>query len=113
MLVTHDLGVIAEAAQRVAVMYAGRIVEQGLVAAIFEKPLHPYTLGLMQSMPKMDRSRRDRLSVIPGSIPPLYDLPAGCSFQDRCGDVMAVCRERRPETAAPHPGHEVCCWKYA
>ena len=113
ILVTHDLGVIAQAAQRVAVMYAGRIVEQGFVAAIFERPLHPYTLGLMQSMPKMDRSRRDRLSVIPGAIPPLYDLPAGCSFQDRCGDVMAVCREHQPETRAPLPDHEVRCWKYA
>jgi peptide/nickel transport system ATP-binding protein/oligopeptide transport system ATP-binding protein len=115
MLVTHDLGVIAEAAQQVAVMYAGRIVEQGLVAAIFERPLHPYTLGLLRSMPKIDgsRSRRNRLTVIPGSIPPLYDLPAGCSFQDRCGDVMAVCRERQPETTAPHPGHEVRCWKHA
>jgi oligopeptide/dipeptide ABC transporter ATP-binding protein len=115
VLVTHDLGVIAQAAQRVAVMYAGRIVEQALVEAIFERPLHPYTLGLLRSMPKMDgrRSRRDRLTVIPGSIPPLYDLPAGCSFQDRCGDVMAVCRERQPETTAPHPGHEVRCWKYA
>ena len=115
ILVTHDLGVIAQAAQRVAVMYAGRIVEQGFVAAIFERPLHPYTLGLLRSMPKMDgsRSRRDRLTVIPGSIPPLYDLPAGCSFQDRCGDVMAVCREHQPETTTPFPDQEVRCWKYA
>ena len=115
ILVTHDLGVIAQSAQRVAVMYAGRIVEQGFVEAIFERPLHPYTLGLLRSMPKMDgsRSRRDRLTVIPGSIPPLYDLPAGCSFQDRCGDVMAVCREHQPETTTPFPDQEVRCWKYA
>ena len=115
VLVTHDLGVMAQAAQRVAVMYAGRIVEQGFVEAIFERPLHPYTLGLLRSMPKMDgsRSRRDRLTVIPGSIPPLYDLPAGCSFQDRCGDVMAVCREHQPETTTPFPDQEVRCWKYA
>jgi peptide/nickel transport system ATP-binding protein/oligopeptide transport system ATP-binding protein len=114
MLVTHDLGVIAQAAQRVAVMYAGRVVEQGSVAAIFETPLHPYTLGLMRSMPRMERSRgrRDRLAVIPGAIPPLYNLPIGCSFQDRCGDVMARCRERQPETTAPLPDHEVRCWKY-
>ena len=114
ILVTHDLGVIAEAAQRVAVMYAGRIVEQGAVSALFAKPLHPYTLGLMLSIPSMDKRRgdRDRLAVIPGSIPPLYLLPVGCSFQDRCADVMAVCRERPPELTSPLPDHQVRCWKY-
>ncbi len=114
ILVTHDLGVIAEAAQRVAVMYAGRIVEQGAVSALFTKPLHPYTIGLMLSIPGMDKRRgsRDRLAVIPGSIPPLYNLPAGCSFQDRCGDVMAICRERPPELTSPLLDHQVRCWKY-
>jgi peptide/nickel transport system ATP-binding protein len=114
ILVTHDLGVIAEAAQRVAVMYAGRIVEQGAVSALFTKPLHPYTLGLMLSIPRMDKRRGDldRLAVIPGSIPPLYMLPAGCSFQDRCADVMAICRERPPELTSPLLDHQVRCWKY-
>jgi peptide/nickel transport system ATP-binding protein/oligopeptide transport system ATP-binding protein len=114
MLVTHDLGLITEAAQRVAVMYAGRIVEQADVSDLFRNPLHPYTIGLMLSIPGMDQKCRDRgrLAVIPGSIPPLYMLPAGCSFQDRCADVMAVCRERPPELTAPLPDHQVRCWKY-
>jgi oligopeptide/dipeptide ABC transporter ATP-binding protein len=114
ILVTHDLGVIAEAAQRVAVMYAGRIVEQGAVSTIFAKPLHPYTLGLMLSIPRMDKPKGDldRLAVIPGSIPPLYMLPAGCSFQDRCADVMAICRECPPELTSPLLDHQVRCWKY-
>jgi peptide/nickel transport system ATP-binding protein len=114
ILVTHDLGVIAEAAQWVAVMYAGRIVEQGAVSALFETPLHPYTLGLMLSIPRMDEKKetRSRLAVIPGSIPPLYNLPAGCSFQERCGDVMAVCRQRHPELTEPILNHQVRCWKY-
>ena len=114
ILVTHDLGVIAEAAQWVAVMYAGRIVEQGAVSALFENPLHPYTRGLMLSIPRMDKKKetRNRLAVIPGSIPPLYNLPAGCSFQERCGDVMAVCRQRHPELTEPILNHPVRCWKY-
>jgi len=114
ILVTHDLGVIAEAAQSVAVMYAGRIVEQGAVSSLFETPLHPYTLGLMLSIPKMDKKKetRNRLPVIPGFIPPLYNLPVGCSFQERCGDVMAVCRQRHPELTEPISNHHVRCWKY-
>jgi peptide/nickel transport system ATP-binding protein/oligopeptide transport system ATP-binding protein len=114
ILVTHDLGVIAEAAQRVAVMYAGRIVEQARVSDLFTTPLHPYTLGLMLSIPRMDQKKnaRNRLAVIPGSIPPLYDLPAGCSFQDRCADVMPICRERYPGLTVPLFNHQVRCWKY-
>ena len=114
ILVTHDLGVIAEAAQQVAVMYAGRIVEQADVSDLFTKPLHPYTLGLMLSIPRLDKKKeaRNRLAVIPGAIPPLYNLPAGCSFQDRCADVMAICRQRHPELTEPHLNHQVRCWKY-
>lgn len=115
VLVTHDLGVVAEAAQQVAVMYAGQIVEHAAVVDLFAKPLHPYTLGLLLSIPGMDRKRgdRDRLAVIPGSIPPLYNLPPGCSFQDRCGDVMPVCRQRHPELTVLDSDHQVRCWKYA
>lgn len=114
ILVTHDLGVVAEAAQRVAVMYAGRIVERGDVSDLFTNPLHPYTLGLMRSIPRMDQDKadRDRLAVIPGSIPPLYNLPAGCSFQDRCGEVMSICRQRYPELTEPLFNHQVRCWKH-
>jgi oligopeptide/dipeptide ABC transporter ATP-binding protein len=115
ILVTHDLGVIAQAAQRVAVMYAGRIVEYGPVADVLERPLHPYTIGLMLSIPGMDRRQketRQRLSVIPGSIPPLYDLPAGCSFQERCNEVMTICRQDSPELTQPRSRHQVRCWKY-
>jgi peptide/nickel transport system ATP-binding protein len=114
ILVTHDLGVIAEAAQWVAVMYAGQIVEYCTVSALFEKPLHPYTIGLMASIPRMDRKKgeQDRLAVIPGSIPPLYDLPGGCSFQSRCPYVMTICRQVHPELTVPVPNRRVRCWKY-
>ena len=90
ILITHDLGVIAEAARDVAVMYAGRIVEHSPTRELFSRPLHPYTVGLMASRPRLDgpADRNAMLSVIPGAVPALYDLPTGCPFQDRCPDVF-------------------------
>jgi oligopeptide/dipeptide ABC transporter ATP-binding protein len=114
ILITHDLGVIAEAAQRVAVMYAGRIVEYSAVDILFSTPLHPYTIGLMESIPGIDTRERqpEYLKVIPGTVPPLYDLPAGCSFQDRCPHVMSVCREGELQLREREPGHKVRCRLY-
>ncbi len=114
VMITHDLGVIAEAAQFSAVMYAGKVVEYCSVDDLFDAPLHPYTEGLMASSPRLDAGakRRDYLPVIPGMVPSLYDLPRGCSFQDRCPYAMAICREREPELITYRPDHQTRCWKY-
>ncbi|HOX95684.1 MAG TPA: ABC transporter ATP-binding protein [Syntrophales bacterium] len=113
ILITHDLGVIAEAAQFAAVMYAGKVVEHGPVKELFSMPLHPYTVGLMNSIPRIGRgTKEDPLKTIAGAVPSLYELPAGCSFRDRCSDGMAVCSEKRPELIEKSPGHWVRCFKY-
>lgn len=114
ILITHDLGVIAEAARDVAVMYAGRIVERSPTRELFSSPLHPYTVGLMGSIPRLDgpAGRNALLRVIPGTVPPLYDLPTGCPFQDRCPDVFLICREKEPVLKENSAGHAVSCWKY-
>jgi peptide/nickel transport system ATP-binding protein len=96
MLVTHDMGVIAEACDRVAVMYAGRIVEIGPVQQVIHKPAHPYTRGLMGSIPAMDEDR-ERLVQIDGAMPRLNAIPSGCAFHPRCREVMPRCRRERPE----------------
>jgi peptide/nickel transport system ATP-binding protein len=114
ILITHDLGVIAEAAETVAVMYAGQIVEYGPVRDLFYTPLHPYTLGLMNSVPRMNgpTGREAFLNAIPGVVPPLYNLPAGCRFRDRCPDAFPICREREPVLEEITPGHTCSCWKH-
>ncbi|MDD5476223.1 MAG: ABC transporter ATP-binding protein [Syntrophales bacterium] len=114
ILITHDLGVIAEAAQKAAVMYAGKIVEYASVDDLFSNPLHPYTVGLMESMPRMALvdGRRGKLKVIPGTVPNLVELPLGCSFQDRCSSAMEICREKEPEAFVKGLAHRACCWKY-
>jgi peptide/nickel transport system ATP-binding protein len=96
MLVTHDMGVIAETADRVAVMYAGRIAEIGPVADVIHRPRHPYTVGLMGSIPSVGESR-ERLAQIDGAMPRLNAIPTGCAFNPRCPQALAACRERRPE----------------
>ncbi len=111
MLITHDMGVIAEAADRVAVMYAGRIVEIGPVADVIRHPRHPYTVGLMGSIPPLHR-KVERLVQIAGSMPRLHEIPPGCAFHPRCPRCFAPCRERRPERFAVAAGHEVACWLY-
>jgi peptide/nickel transport system ATP-binding protein len=111
MLVTHDMGVIAETADRVAVMYAGRLAEIGNVAAVIRHPAHPYSRGLMGSIPSLDR-RMDRLTQIDGSMPRLTAIPQGCAFNPRCGDVFARCRVERPELQAAGETR-AACWLYA
>jgi oligopeptide/dipeptide ABC transporter ATP-binding protein len=115
MLITHDLGVIAEIAQRVVVMYAGKVVEEGQTRAILEDPKHPYTRGLLKSIPKLgDRARygRQRLQEISGIVPSLYELPPGCSFYPRCPEAMALCRDKVPELVDIGDVHRVRCWLY-
>jgi peptide/nickel transport system ATP-binding protein len=96
LFITHDLGVVAEVADDVAVMYAGRIVEQAGVHALFEAPLHPYTRGLMAARPSILGERRERLQTIEGLVPPLHALPKGCRFVDRCDQAETICREEDP-----------------
>ena len=110
MLITHDMGVIAEAADRVAVMYAGRIVEIGAVRDVISRPQHPYSIGLMGSIPKLD-SDRDRLVQISGSMPRLTSIPPGCPFHPRCPRVFEPCARLRPELMA-HAQSQVACWLY-
>ena len=111
MLVTHDMGVIAETAHRVAVMYAGRIVEIGPVRTIVDKPSHPYTAGLMASIPRT-AGRRGRLQQIDGTMPRLNAIPPGCPFNPRCREALDQCRRERPELL-PAKETEAACWQYA
>jgi oligopeptide/dipeptide ABC transporter ATP-binding protein len=117
LLITHDLGVIAETAERVAVMYAGRIQEVADVETIFDSPLHPYTNGLIASVPVVGRVR-DRLDTIQGNVPNLINLPAGCRFSDRCEKReqygLEICNQKEPEliVVSAEDRHQVRCWLY-
>ncbi|KQL55108.1 peptide ABC transporter ATP-binding protein [Heyndrickxia shackletonii] len=110
IIITHDLGVVANMADRVAVMYAGEIVEMGTVEEIFYTPQHPYTMGLLQSMPKLHEDRTKPLIPIPGSPPDLASLGAGCPFAPRCPYTMKVCHYFAPGTSEGTNGHSVACW---
>ncbi|MBN8580769.1 MAG: ABC transporter ATP-binding protein [Anaerolineae bacterium] len=115
MLITHDLGVIAEMANRVVVMYAGEIVEESPVASLFDKPHHPYTQGLIGSIPVLGELR-ERLDVIPGSVPNLINLPQGCRFAPRCRarveNNLSICTDQHPALIEVADGHKVRCWLY-
>ncbi|MEN6467830.1 MAG: ABC transporter ATP-binding protein [Smithella sp.] len=114
ILITHDLGIVAEAAQKVAVMYAGKVVETANVEKIFARPLHPYTLGLIESRPSAcsygETSGEAYLKTIPGTVPSLYDLPSGCRFSARCNRVEDVCRASEPELMEIEEGHFAACF---
>ena len=116
LLITHDLGVVAETAHRVIVMYAGRKVEEATVGELFARPLHPYTVGLMNSIPRLDLMRgqtdrtNERLQEIPGIVPPLFALPPGCAFAPRCSKADDKCRAERPAYEEKQPGHWAACW---
>ncbi len=115
ILITHDLGLIAETADRVAVMYAGRIIEQAEVIPMFQEPLHPYAKGLIASVPILGNIKEE-LEVIPGSVPNLIDLPDGCKFAPRCmariEQNLHICTEQEPDLVEYKPGHTVRCWLY-
>jgi oligopeptide transport system ATP-binding protein len=110
MLITHDLGVVARYADRINVMYAGRIVERGTAEEIFHHPKHPYTLGLMESMPRLDQAPGSRLTPIPGQPPDLSDPPPGCPFHPRCRFAEARCRSERPPLEQITENHWKACW---
>ncbi len=117
ILITHDLGVVAETAQRVIVMYAGRKVEEAPVEELFARPQHPYTNGLMASIPRLPLMRGDnkgeveRLQEIPGMVPALSHLPAGCVFAPRCAHAVERCRAAYPDYEQKRPGHWAACWR--
>jgi len=123
VLISHDLGVIAEVADEVAIMYAGRIVEYTSKEELFANPLHPYTQGLLASLPRFDtpnaipsqresgdRKKRERLKAIPGMVPRLSNLPTGCTFHPRCPVAIEVCQKEEPQLLEVSPGHKVQCW---
>lgn len=112
LLITHDLGVVAEVADRVVVMYAGKVVEQGTVEEIFANPKHPYTKGLLQAKPVLG-SRKKRLYTIPGQVPKLVDLKPSCYFADRCEHCMEICTRQTPVLKSDDDSeHKVACWLY-
>jgi oligopeptide/dipeptide ABC transporter ATP-binding protein len=110
LLITHDLGVVAERADEVAIMYAGKIVERGSAEAIFARPLHPYTVGLLNSLPGTGGKKKKRLDAIPGVVPSPLDLPSGCRFRDRCPKATGICAEAEPLLAEKEQGHPVACY---
>ncbi len=114
IMITHDLGLIAETCQRVVVMYAGKVVEEAPVEEIFAHPLHPYTIGLLNSIPKLrtspDQKEQGRLNEIPGIVPSLHRLPTGCTFNPRCSEVFGMCAESEPELKEVSSGHFVRCF---
>jgi oligopeptide/dipeptide ABC transporter ATP-binding protein len=109
LLITHDLAVIAETCDRVAVMYGGKIQEISPVKALFREPLHPYTQGLLASLPRPDRERKDRLTTIPGIVPSILNMPPGCKFAQRCPLRVAKCDEVEPELVEVAPGRHCRC----
>lgn len=109
VLITHDLGVVAETADRIVVMYAGKIVEEATTVELFENPKHPYTEGLLSSIPRLD-ARSERLYVIKGIVPHPMHMPAGCRFNPRCPYATEKCREQAPELVNTGKGHMVSCW---
>ncbi|RAL26991.1 ABC transporter ATP-binding protein [Thermoflavimicrobium daqui] len=110
ILITHDLGVVADIAKRVVVMYAGKVVESGTLEEIFYQPKHPYTWGLLASMPRLDQTSDQELLPIPGSPPDLFKPPKGCPFAARCKHAMKICLEEMPEATKVSSTHQVACW---
>jgi oligopeptide/dipeptide ABC transporter ATP-binding protein len=110
LLITHDLGVVAEIADRVLVMYCGKIVEEGTVEEIFDHPMHPYTKGLMASVPELYGPTREKLETIPGTVPNPLELPSGCNFVNRCEYAIEGCRQEEPSLIQHQSGNKVSCW---
>ncbi|MBN2853471.1 MAG: ABC transporter ATP-binding protein, partial [Clostridia bacterium] len=112
MLITHDLAVVAEMCTRVIVMYCGRIQEVADTVTLFKEPLHPYTVGLMESIPSLD-TKKERLYTIPGNVPSIMNLPEGCAFCTRCTKKMDICEKVLPDLVEVSPGHQVRCHLYS
>ena len=111
ILITHDLGVVANLADRVAVMYAGKVVEQGTAQDIFYRPSHPYTAALLRSLPTVETSRDEELVSIPGTPPDLFAPPKGCAFASRCQHCMKICKDNQPPIFTVGDGHTASCWR--
>ena len=111
MLITHNLGIVGDIADHVMVMYAGEVMEYTAVHELFEEPLHPYTVNLLATIPGID-ARKKRLTVIPGEVPTLRNIPAGCPFHPRCDRCFDRCRSEHPPLTTPAPGHQVRCFLY-
>ena len=109
ILITHDLGVVAGTTDRVAVMYAGKIIEQGNTREVFEQPMHPYTRGLLDSVPRLDLPSDQSLNAIPGLPPDLSDLPTGCPFHPRCSLAVDDCRQNYPDRIERNETHWATC----
>ena len=109
LLITHDLGVVAEQADEVAIMYAGKIVERAKTKALFDRPLHPYTVGLLKSLPGAENKKK-RLDAIPGVVPSPLDLPSGCRFRDRCFKAAGICAEAEPQLLEKEKDHWAACY---
>jgi peptide/nickel transport system ATP-binding protein len=110
ILITHDLGVVAEVCTRVVVMYLGQIIEEGDVDSLFSRPLHPYTKGLMKSIPQLDSDRSQALHVIEGTVPSLHNVPKGCRFAPRCPYAREICKEETPTLTQYDSNQKVRCW---
>jgi oligopeptide/dipeptide ABC transporter ATP-binding protein len=113
LIITHNLGVVARYADRVNVMYAGRIIERASARELYANPRHPYTLGLLRSVPRLDEPLRERLMPIEGQPPDLTRLPAGCAFTPRCAFRVGMCDEHAPDLRDVGPGHTAACWESA
>jgi oligopeptide/dipeptide ABC transporter ATP-binding protein len=113
LIITHDLGIIAEVCDRVGIMYAGNIVELGNADTIFHQPAHPYTNGLISAIPKLSTKRGERLETIPGNVPNLIYPPTGCRFHPRCSKAMDICKKEKPGVYRLGDGHFVSCFLYA
>ena len=112
IFITHDLGVIAELCSRVVVMYAGRMAEQAPIEPLFARPVHPYTRGLLASIPRLEDEPKTMLTTIPGVVPSVEELPSGCRFANRCPYVKDLCNRDAPELVAAAPGHRVACHRW-
>ena len=110
LLITHDLGIVADVTDKIIVMYAGKIVEEGLCREIFYNPIHPYTKALLESVPRLDREGKQTLRTIEGSIPDMTQPPKGCAFCDRCSYTMKVCAEYMPDEKQVSDSHKASCW---
>ncbi len=110
IIITHDLGVIAETTDRVLVMYTGNVMETAATVDLFENPKHPYTKGLLKAIPSVNSDESADLYEIKGTVPSLFDLPRGCKFNTRCPEAMDICRKKKPELLEIYKGHKVACW---
>lgn len=110
IMITHDLGVVADTAHRIQVMYAGQIIERGSTDEIFYNPKHPYTLALLQSVPRLDTKHKGKLYSLEGTPPNLIRPPKGCPFASRCEQCMKICKEQMPKVTEITDTHKVCCW---